>query len=104
MADRVSPSITIGGALLSALLPDFIALIEQQGLSTEWDGDAFTASDLTGHAALELLENDVAWGRLAELQAFCVRHAIPSSRWSRASPGQWGPARDGFTGRPDPPP
>src|SRR3546814_20058082 len=53
MADRVSASITIGGALPSALLPDFIALIEQQGLSTEWDGEAFTASDLTGNAALE---------------------------------------------------
>ena len=41
MADRVSASITIGGALPSALLADFIALIEQQRLSTEWDGEAF---------------------------------------------------------------
>src|SRR3546814_14072553 len=69
MADRVSASITIGGALPSALLPDFIALIEQQCLSTEWDGEAFTASDLTGNAALELMAPEVAWGRFEVLWA-----------------------------------
>src|SRR3546814_572855 len=103
MADRVSASITIGGALLSALLPDFIALIEQQGLSTEWDGEAFTASDLTGNAALELMAHEVAWGRFEELEAFCVRNALPFSRWSGAYPGQWGRERVGFTGGGGPP-
>lgn len=98
MADRVSASITIGGALPSALLPDFIALIEQQRLSTEWDGEAFTASDLTGNAALELMAHEVAWGRFEALEAFCVTNALPFSRWSGAYSGQWGAERVVFTG------
>lgn len=102
MADRVSASITIGGALPSALLLDFIALIEQQGLSTEWDGEAFTASDLTRNAALELMAHEVAWGRFEELEAFCVRNALPFSRWSGAYPGQWGAERVVFTGGGEP--
>ena len=97
MADRVSASITIGGALPSALLPDFIALIEQQGLSTEWDGEDFTVGDLTVNAALELMAHEVAWGRFEELEAFCVKNALPFSRWSGAYPGQWGAERVVFT-------
>ena len=84
MSDRVSASITIGSALPSALLPDFIALIEQQCLSTEWDGEAFTASDLAGNAALNLMAHEVAWRRFEELEVFCVKNAIPLSRWSGA--------------------
>jgi hypothetical protein len=102
MADRVSVSITIGGALPSALLSDFIALIEQQRLSTEWDGAAFTASDLTGNAALELMAHEVAWGRFEDLEAFCVKNALPFSRWSGAYPGQWGAERVVFTGSGEP--
>lgn len=102
MADRVSASITIGGTLPSALLPDFIALIEQQCLSTEWDGEAFTASDLTGDAALELMAHEVAWGRFEELEAFCVRNALPFSRWSGAYPGQWGAERVVYSGSGEP--
>lgn len=102
MADRVSASITIGGALPSALLPDFIALIEQQRLSTEWDGEPFTASDLAGNAALELMAHEVAWGRFEELEAFCVKNALSFSRWSGAYPGQWGAERVVFTGSGEP--
>lgn len=102
MADRVSASITIGGALPSALLPDFIALIEQHCLSTEWDGEAFTPSDLTGNAALELMAYEVAWGRFEELEAFCVKNALPFSRWSSAYPGQWGAERVVYSGSGEP--
>lgn len=102
MADRVSASITIGGALPSVLLPDFITLIEQQGLSTEWDGEPFTASDLAGNAALDLMAHEVAWGRFEELEAFCVNNALPFSRWSGAYPCQWGAERVVFTGSGEP--
>lgn len=102
MADRVSASITIGGALPSALLPDLIALIEQERLSTEWDGEVFTASDLTGNTALDLMAHEVAWGRFEELEAFCVKNALPFSRWSGAYPGQWGAERVVFTGSGEP--
>lgn len=102
MADRVSASITIGGTLPPALLPDFIALIEQQCLSTEWGGEPFTASDLTGTAALELMAHEVAWGRFEELEAFCVKNALPFSRWSGAHPGQWGAERVVYSGSGEP--
>jgi hypothetical protein len=102
MADRVSASITIGGILPSALLPDFVALIEQQGLSTEWDGEAFSAGDLPDNAALDLMAHEVAWGRFEELEAFCVRNALPFSRWSGAYPGQWGAERLVFSGDGEP--
>lgn len=102
MADRVSASITIGGALPSVLLPDFITFIEQQRLSTEWDGEPFTASDLAGNAALDLMAHEVAWGRFEELEAFCVKNALSFSRWSGAYPGQWGAERVVFTGSGEP--
>jgi hypothetical protein len=78
MADRVSASITIGGALPTALLPDFIALIEQQCLSTEWDGEPFTPESLPDNSPLNLMAHEVAWGRFEELEAFCVKNALPS--------------------------
>src|SRR3546814_9668913 len=36
MADRVSASITIGDALAAGLLPDLLAAIPNEGLSTDW--------------------------------------------------------------------
>ena len=60
MADRVSASITIGGTLPSMLLPEFITLIEQEGLSTEWDGEPFTVRDLSEGDALNLMAHHVA--------------------------------------------
>jgi hypothetical protein len=98
MADRVSASITIGGTLPSTLLPEFIALIEEQGLSTEWDGEAFTVRDLPESAALHLMAHEVAWGRFKALEAFCVKNALPFSRWSGAYPSQWGAERVVFSG------
>ncbi|QGP79404.1 hypothetical protein [Sphingobium sp. CAP-1] len=102
MADRVSASITIGGTLPSVLLPEFIALIENEGLSTEWDGDVFTGSELPENAALDLMAHEVAWGRFEQLEAFCMTNALPFSRWSGAYPGQWGAERLVFTGSGDP--
>lgn len=102
MADRVSTSITIGGTLPSTLVPEFIALIEQEGLSTEWDGDPFTVRDLPEGAALDLMVHEVAWGRFEALEAFCVKNALPFSRWSGAYPSQWGAERVVFFGGGDP--
>jgi hypothetical protein len=101
MIDRVSASITIGGTLLSTLLPEFIAL-EQQGLSTEWDGEAFTVRDLPEIAALDLMAHEVAWCRFVPLEAFCIKNALPFSRWLGAYPSQWGAERVVFSGSGDP--
>lgn len=102
MADRVSASISIGGALASALLPDLIALIEDQGLSTEWDGEPVTPENLPHNAPLDLMAHEVAWGRFEELEAFCVTNALPFSRWSGGYSGQWGAERVVFSGSGDP--
>lgn len=102
MADRVSASITIGGTLSSALLPEFITLIEQEGLSTEWDGEPFTVRDLSEGAALDLMAHEVAWGRFEAFEVFCVKDALPFSRWSGAYPSQWGTERVVFSGSDEP--
>jgi len=98
IADRVSASISIGGTLPSTPLPEFIVLIDQEGLSTEWNGEPFTALDLPEIASLDLMAHEVAWGRFEALEAFCVKSALPFSRWSGAYPGQWGAERIDFSG------
>ena len=97
MADRVSASITIGGALVAALLPDLLAAIQSEGLSTEWDGEPFAADQLASGEPVRLMAHEVAWGRFEELEAFCVTHGLPFARWSGAYAGQWGAERTVFT-------
>src|SRR3546814_2399353 len=88
MADRVSASITIGGALAAGLLPDLLAAIANEGLSTEWDGAPFAADQLACGVPVRLMAHEVAWGRLEALEAFCVTHGLPFARWSGADAGQ----------------
>lgn len=102
MADRVSASIAIGGNLPAARLDSLIEIIALEGLSTDWDGPAFDASQLPDNAALRLYAHEVAWGRFTELEAFCVEHHLPFARWSGSYPGQWGAERVVFTGSGEP--
>jgi hypothetical protein len=102
MADRVSASITIGGTLPAALLPDLLAAIECEGLSTEWDGAPFAADQLPTDGPLALMAHEVAWGRFAALEGFCVEHGLPFARWSGAYPCEWGAERVVFTAAGEP--
>jgi len=102
MADRVSASITIGGNLPAALLPAFVGIIQNEGLSTEWNGEPFNPSELPQGEPLRLMAHEVAWGRFEELEAFCLENALPFARWSGAYPGQWGAERTVFTGTGEP--
>lgn len=102
MADRVSASITIGGDLPAELLLDLVRIIGDEGLSTDWDGSDFAASDLPGDAPLRLMAHEVAWGRFDGLEAFCVANRLPFARWSGAYSGQWGAERVVFNGRGEP--
>lgn len=102
MADRVSASITIGGALGAALLPDLLAAIANERLSTEWDGEPFAADQLACGEPLRLMAHEVAWGRFEELEAFCLTHGLPFVRWSGAYAGQLGAERTVFTGSGEP--
>ena len=40
MADRVSASIALGGVITAACLDDLTQLVNDEALSTEWDGRA----------------------------------------------------------------
>lgn len=98
MAERVSASIAIGGNLPAGLLATFVAIVQNEGLSTQWDGPGFEQADLPEDAPLSLMAHEVAWGRFADLEAFCLVQGLPFARWSGACPGQWGPERVVFAG------
>lgn len=98
MADRVSASITLGGAITQAAYTQLAEIIAQEGLSIEWDGQVFEPGDRTQGEPLRLYAHEVAWGRFEALEAWCIAHSIPFARWSGAYPGQWGAERAVFTG------
>ncbi|MBB6125404.1 hypothetical protein [Sphingobium subterraneum] len=102
MADRVSASITIGGTLSATLLPDLLAAIENEGLSTQWDGEPFAADQLVPNEPLALMAHEVAWGHFSELEVFCIEQGLPFARWSGAYHGQWGAQRVVFSGNGEP--
>lgn len=102
MADRVSATITIGGALPADQLLDLAAIINGEGLSTDWDGEEFTVSQLSPGKSLTLMAHEVAWGRFEDLEAFCASERLPFVRWSGAYAGQWGAERIVFTGSGEP--
>ena len=62
MADRVSAQITIGGIIAASALPGLIAAIQDEGLSTEYDGVPFEPGELVSGCALTLCAHEVAWG------------------------------------------
>ncbi|WP_068084047.1 hypothetical protein [Novosphingobium rosa] len=85
MVERASASITIGGNLAARLLPQFTALVMDQGLSLEWDGDPFVPGDSMSGAPLRLMAHEVAFGQFGMLEGFCVNHRLPFVRWSDRS-------------------
>jgi hypothetical protein len=97
MADRVSVTIRIGGALPKAALSAFLQAIESEAL-TDPLGEYFSASQITGDNPLDMGANDVAWGRLEELEPFCVEHRLPFERWCGSYPGSWEAERIVFDG------
>jgi len=102
MVDRVSATITIGGLITGAGLRDLLDLIDVEGLSADWEGEAFSLSDLVEGEPLKVMAHEVAWGRFDELERFCVRESLPFVRWSGSCAGQWGAERVVFRGVGDP--
>ncbi len=93
MADRVSASIVIGGLLSASEYAELAALISDESLSTEWDGEAFAPEHCVAGRPLSLYAHEVAWGRFGELESWCVERLVPFARWSGGYSGQWGPER-----------
>ena len=102
MADRVSVTIAIGGALAASQREILANIIADEGLSLEWDGPPFDASQFPDAAPLTLYAHEVAWGRVENLETFCVAQGLPFARWSGSYPGQWDPERVVFTGDGEP--
>lgn len=101
MADRVSVTIRIGGSLPRAQLAAFIAAIEDEAL-TDPLGEYFSMDQITGFSPLELAADEVSWGRLETLEAFCVDNRLPFQRWCGSYPGSWEAERIVFDGATDP--
>ena len=102
MADRISASIALGGVVTAAQLDELTQLVNDEGLSTEWDGEPFQPSQLTPGEPLQLYAHEVAWGMFEELEAWCREHHVPYVRWSGAYGSEWGAERVVFEGAGDP--
>lgn len=102
MADRVSASIELGGLLTAADYAELSEIIASEGLSIEWDGEAFEPDHGTVGESLNLYAHEVAWGRIDKLETWCAEKRLPFTRWSGGYPGQWGAERVVFTGDGEP--
>jgi hypothetical protein len=98
MADRVTASIHIGGDISSAVFAELVHIIAFEGLSTEWGGEPFDAASRIVGEPLALFDESCAWGKIDNLEAFCVEHGLPFVRWSGSYPGEWSPERLVFRG------
>lgn len=98
MADRSSAAIRIGGCLQRAALPDLVAAIAHERLSTDWDGGPFTIGDLVDGEPLYLVAHEVVGGELDHLEYFCRQHALAYARWSGGCSGSYGAERVVFAG------
>lgn len=87
MADRVSVSISIGGRLPAELLDELVEKANAQNLSTEWDGEPFTTTDLPDGEPLVLQGHEIANGKIDEIEDFCCTNDLPFWRWSGGAPG-----------------
>jgi hypothetical protein len=93
MADRVSASIMIGGALYASAFAELAELIAAERLAVEWDGDPFEREHRIDGEPLRLFAHEVAGGRFEEIEDWCIMHRVPFVRWCGGYSGQWGPER-----------
>lgn len=98
MADRVSASIVLGGSLSTSAFAELVEIIGNEGLSIEWDGEAFEPHQRTVGQPLSLCAHEVAWGYFDELESWCARNQVAFARWSGGYGGEWGPERIVHTG------
>ena len=98
MADRVSVTFKLGGTLSQEAWPELVAVVAAEGLSIEWDGPAFEPSHRTVGEPLELFANEVAWGKVEALEAFCQDHGLPYRFWAGGFFAEWSAERIVFRG------
>jgi hypothetical protein len=101
MADRVSVTIKIGGTVKPPHRDQFLKLIESYALTT-FEDDPFDPAALPLEGPLELAGTEIAWGRLDNLEAFCIEHGLAFARWCDSCPGAWEAERLVFDGTGEP--
>ena len=99
MADRVSASIAIGGAVSRDQYQALCALIRDEALCTEWDGDPFSPDAHVEGEPLPLYAHEVSWGSFNALEQFCCTNGIAYHRWSGSCPGSFGAERIIYDGK-----
>ena len=99
MADRVSASITIGGVVSCDQYQALCALILDEALCVEWDGDLFSPKARVAGEPLHLCAHKVSWGSFNALEQYCCTTGIAYHRWSGACPGSFGAERIIFDGK-----
>src|SRR3546814_1879123 len=98
MADRVPESIQIGVNSSAAVFAELLHIIAFEGLAPEWGGEPFDAESRVVGQPLALFDESCAWGKIDNLETFCVEHGLPFVRWSGSYPGEWSPERLIFRG------
>ena len=91
----------IGGNLPASERDRLVDLVNDEALSVAYDGPAFDAGQFVKGEPLVLYADQVAWGRLDDLESFCIAYGLPFARWSGRCSGSFGPARAVFTGSGD---
>jgi hypothetical protein len=102
MADRVSASIKLGGAVTASQFEQLAVQIAAYDLRLEWDGEPFMPAALPVGEPLHLFAHDVPWGCFEEIEQFCCDHGIAYRRWSGSCPGSFGAQRIVFDGKTGP--
>src|SRR3546814_1181133 len=82
MADRVPASIEIGGNISAAVFAELLHIIAFEGLSPEWGGEPFDAESRVVGQPLAMFDESCAWGKIDNLEAFCVEHGLSFVRRS----------------------
>lgn len=99
MADGVSASIMIGGAVSRDQYLALCALIRDEALCTEWDGEPFTPGACVAGEPLSLYAHEVSWGSFNALEQYCYTNGIAYHRWSGSCPGSFGAERIIYDGK-----
>lgn len=98
MANRVSASIEIGGFVSHDDFAALAAIIADESLSTDWEGEPFEPGQLVEGQSLRLFAHEVAWGRFSVLEARCQALGLAYVRWHGGYGSDWGPGRVVFSG------
>lgn len=98
MADRVSASIEIGGALPARLVPELLSAAQADGGCIEWDTPLDENSIIPGET-LEVCAHELPWGRFEHLEQFCMDQGLAYRKRAASCGGSFGAEREIYHGQ-----